>query len=179
MLPIPGTARLVRPTIALVAGYLDALREADSSPTFWSEDLPLATVEADPCAHVRSLREQEGTQGSFEHLWLVSEGVFIGRVGIRFELNDRQRHSVGHIGYAIRPSYRRRGFGRRALVLAKEHAWTKGLRRVLLVCADDNLGSVRIIESCGGVLEDVRRHPDFSEILMRRYWIDLRPSSRR
>jgi predicted acetyltransferase len=48
-----------------------------------------------------------------------------------------------------------------------------GLRRVLLVCAEDNAASRRIIEANGGVLEGIIRVRD-RPIPVRRYWIDLR-----
>ncbi|WP_431473075.1 GNAT family N-acetyltransferase [Ornithinimicrobium sp. W1665] len=43
------------------------------------------------------------------------------------------------------------------------------MERVLVTCDDDNAGSARVVEACGGVLEDVRTvagHPP-----ARRYWI--------
>jgi predicted acetyltransferase len=46
-----------------------------------------------------------------------------------------------------------------------------GLQRVLITCGDDNTASARLIESCGGVLEDVIT-PAGSPAT-RRYWIDL------
>jgi predicted acetyltransferase len=32
-------------------------------------------------------------------------------------------------------------------------AWSIGLERVLATCDDDNVGSAKVIENCGGVLE--------------------------
>src|SRR3546814_1152167 len=52
----------------------------------------------------------------------------------------------------------------RSLALAVRHAATLGIRRALVTCDEDNVGSMRTIESCGGVLEDVRNGK-------RRYWI--------
>jgi predicted acetyltransferase len=46
-----------------------------------------------------------------------------------------------------------------------------GLDRVLAVCAVDNVGSVRTIERCGGVLEGIGETP-FGPA--RRYWFELR-----
>jgi predicted acetyltransferase len=35
----------------------------------------------------------------------------------------------------------------------------------------------RIIESCDGILKNIEPHPDFTETLMRRYWIELSAKS--
>ncbi len=93
----------------------------------------------------------------------------VGRVSIRHELNPFLTDFGGHIGYAVRPRYRGRGFAseilRQALVLAR----AEGIERVLLACDDDNLASIAIIERHGGVLEDTRIDPD--GIAKRRYWV--------
>ena len=177
------SARLTRPSLDYLASYLAALSEGHTDSTDAHRQVPLAVIEADPAAHIASLNAQDtmirlpdGTElGTVPHahLWLVAGDELIGRVSIRYQLNQRLLRSGGHIGYGIRPSRRRQGFGHQALVLAKQHARERGVQRVLLTCADDNIGSARIIETCGGVLEDVEPHPDNPETLMRRYWIEL------
>ncbi|WP_410985413.1 GNAT family N-acetyltransferase [Bacillus cereus] len=47
-----------------------------------------------------------------------------------------------------------------------------GLNKILVTCADDNLGSIGVIENNNGVLEDKRLDPDDGK-LTRRYWISL------
>lgn len=97
------------------------------------------------------------------------DGVVVGRVSIRYELNEFLENFGGHIGYAVRPDYRRRGFAteilRQALIIAR----SEGVDAVLLTCDEDNLVSASIIEQLGGVLEDVRADPDGPP--KRRYWI--------
>jgi predicted acetyltransferase len=167
----------------LVASYLAALREGHGDTTDAHLQVPLQAIEADPAKHIASLNKQDtmirlpdGTEVRSvpsAHFWLIAGDELIGRVSIRYQLTERLLRSGGNIGYGIRPSQRRRGFGRQGLVLAKQDAREHGLQRVLLTCADDNIGSTRIIESCGGVLENREPHPDFPETLMRRYWIEL------
>jgi predicted acetyltransferase len=52
----------------------------------------------------------------------------------------------------VLPAYRRRGYAteilRQALIVGR----SLGIDRVLVTCDDDNVGSVRVIESCGGNL---------------------------
>ncbi|MEY3855926.1 MAG: hypothetical protein RJA45_396, partial [Actinomycetota bacterium] len=44
-----------------------------------------------------------------------------------------------------------------------------GIHRVLITCNDDNIGSMKVIEKHGGVLEN---KVDENGRLLRRYWID-------
>lgn len=96
--------------------------------------------------------------------WVTEDQVVIGFLQLRHTLNDYLLEEGGHIGYSIRPAYRRRGHATRALGLALHRARDLGLNRVLVTCDDDNLTSAKTIESQGGVLEDVRADK-------RRYWI--------
>jgi predicted acetyltransferase len=98
----------------------------------------------------------------------------VGRVSIRHRLNDVLRLSGGHIGYVVVPEFRRQGYATAMLRLALRFAHDRiGLDRVLVTCDDDNVGSIRTIESNGGVLEDVVRGSDVDKP-RRRYWIDVR-----
>jgi predicted acetyltransferase len=50
-------------------------------------------------------------------------------------------------------------------------AWSIGLERVLVTCDDDNVGSAKVIENCGGVLENLTAGRDRS-VPKRRYWVE-------
>ena len=94
----------------------------------------------------------------------------VGRTSIRHDLNDYLLNVGGHIGYAVRPAFRRLGYAtdvlRQSLVVAR----AEGVSRVLVTCDDDNVGSIAVIERAGGRLEDVRF--DENGVPKRRYWID-------
>lgn len=98
-------------------------------------------------------------------------GEVVGRVSIRHDLNERLASIGGHIGFAVRPAYRRRGYAKSILRQSLPTAASLGLGRVLLTCADANLASIRTIESCGGILENVVA-PD-GGAATRRYWIEV------
>lgn len=105
-------------------------------------------------------------------LWLIEGDKFIGRVNIRHELNDALMEYGGHIGYAIRPSERKKGYGTKILELALPFAKRLGLSRVLITCDDDNLGSAKIIEKNRGVFENTALSPEGN--VKRRYWIEIK-----
>lgn len=85
--------------------------------------------------------------------WLVEDGKFLGRLAIRHMLNDHLRTIGGHIGYAIRPSERGKGYGSLILTLGLTKAKELGINPALLTCLSTNIASKKIIESHGGVFE--------------------------
>lgn len=103
---------------------------------------------------------------------LVWSHRIIGRSRLRHRLTPDLEHEGGHIGYDIRPSERRKGYGTRLLALTLERASARGLRRVLLTCDADNIASARIIEKNGGTLDD-QAISLRSGNLISRYWIEL------
>jgi predicted acetyltransferase len=97
-------------------------------------------------------------------------GEIVGRTSIRHALTDYLRQKGGHIGYGVVPGHRRRGYAteilRQSLVVAR----SIGIGPVLVTCDDDNLGSIAVIEACGGQLDSlVEDGPGRPGI--RRYWI--------
>jgi predicted acetyltransferase len=103
------------------------------------------------------------------------DGVLAGRLSVRHELNEFLATAGGHIGYGVRPAFRRRGIAtallREGLLLARG----AGVTNVLVTCREDNVGSARVIERCGGVMRDHVEHP-IGGHLMRRYDIALAPA---
>ena len=101
----------------------------------------------------------------------VAEGQIVGRVSIRHALNAYLAEVGGHIGYGVRPGFRRRGHATAILRQSLVVASSIGLERVLVTCDDDNVGSAKVIENCGGVLENVAAGPHGS-VPKRRYWVE-------
>jgi len=94
--------------------------------------------------------------------WIVEDDKILGGIALRHTLDE----TLGHIGYGVRPSARRRGLATWALTEMLGEARAHGLTRVLIVCTADNIGSARTILRCGGVLEPGSGPTN-------RYWIAL------
>ncbi len=73
-----------------------------------------------------------------------SDGRIIGTVDVIHNLdNEFLSKYGGHIGYAVRPSKRRKGYATQILKMAPQHAKSIGLSRVMLGCYSDNLASIK------------------------------------
>ena len=103
----------------------------------------------------------------------VDDDKYIGIINIRVSLTPALLNYGGHIGYGVNPRYWKQGYGTQILKLGLEKA--KELVQednILITCDDDNVGSSKIIEKNGGVLENKVMNEDCGEIfLTRRYWI--------
>jgi len=83
-------------------------------------------------------------------LWLIDNETFIGKVSIRHRLTEYLRQFGGNIGYEIRPTKRKMGYGSLILKLGLIEAKKLGISDVLITCNATNMGSKRIIEKNGG-----------------------------
>ena len=78
----------------------------------------------------------------------------VGMINIRLALNEYLRKEGGHIGYAIRPTERRKGYGTSMLREALSFCKAIGLCDMIITCDKANIASSQIIINCGGVLVD-------------------------
>ncbi|HBH26634.1 MAG TPA: GNAT family N-acetyltransferase [Rhodospirillaceae bacterium] len=104
-------------------------------------------------------------------LWLVKDEDFIGTLHIRHRLNWHLERWGGHMNFAIRPSWRGKGFGKKLLRKALPAAAALGVERALLTVRPGNAAGIHVIEDCGGVFAD---ETDATERFpaRRRYWIE-------
>ena len=99
---------------------------------------------------------------------------FIGEISIRHNLTDSLLRYGGHIGYGIRYSKWNSGYGTKMLALALKKAKHMGLNKVLITCDEDNIGSAKVIENNGGILENIIENIiEGKKIYTKRYWIEL------
>lgn len=162
---------LIRPTIVYKDSFIAAAREFQKEgirPPWHYEKLD---AHFDEFVEALLAREHEPIAGFVPQTdyWLIADGVYAGRIGLRHRLNSALQRFGGHIGYQIRPTMWRKGYGKLQLQLLLPKAWQLGLKRVLITCDDDNIGSYKIIEGNGGVLID--KVDNGRGVLTRRYWI--------
>ena len=104
--------------------------------------------------------------------WAIHDGCVVGRIGIRFALNEFLANYGGHVGYLVRSSARGRGVASAMLahVLATPEALAIG--RLLLTCDEDNTASERVIVKNGGVYESTI-YQEGRTVGKRRFWISV------
>lgn len=100
-----------------------------------------------------------------------SDDVVVGMIQIRHSLNDFLLNYVGHIGYSVAVSERRKGYGKRLLALGLKKCKELGINKVLVTCKDTNVASKKCILANGGKYEDTRTMKA-ENINLERYWID-------
>ena len=100
----------------------------------------------------------------------VERNIIVGAVNIRHYLNEHLLAHGGHIGDGIRPSERRKGYATQMIGLALDECKKLGIKKVLMVCDKENVGSVKSITNNGGILETEQMENGKTE---QRYWIDL------
>lgn len=88
---------------------------------------------------------------------LIENGNIVGIGSLRLNPENNFELSIygGHIGYGIIPSKRKQGYGSMFLHLLIKKAKDFGLKEIMLVCAEDNIGSAGIIENNFGVIKNI------------------------
>jgi predicted acetyltransferase len=94
------------------------------------------------------------------HLWMW-DGEFCGDINARWQPGTEALPPtcLGHIGYAVVPWKRRRGYATQALRDILVVFAAEGLRYAEITTDPDNIGSRRVIESSGGVLVEAFVRP--------------------
>lgn len=168
--------RLVKPTESMRDAYMDFLADFEAAGENEISGGGL-DPETDFAAFIRRLGDHARGAGlpdgwiPASTFWLVRGEEVLGTCNIRHGLNEKLRDFAGHIGYSVRPSQRRRGYGTLMVKLALAEARELGIERVLVTCDPGNIASVRVIENNDGVL-DSESYSDQAGRVTRRYWIN-------
>jgi len=85
--------------------------------------------------------------------WLYIDGMPVGTGKLRHRLTEKLMEDGGHIGYAISPSYRNRGYGKILLKLLINEAMKIGIDRILITVQNHNTASIQVAIANGGIIE--------------------------
>jgi predicted acetyltransferase len=154
----------------MVADYRAANEEFDRANSL---------LTADPDRYIKAAKEIADGLGLLPGMvpqtsfWLIRGGdTIVAASWLRHRLTPALGIEGGHIGYTVRPPYRRQGFGTHICALTLDRARRIGIRRALITCDTDNSASARIIQKNGGVFSGESRSPRTRK-LVSRYWVDL------
>ena len=126
--------------------------------------------QAEKNKHQESIKPEYSPQTTFG---VFDDNKLIGGFNLRHAITGALIHHGGNIGYLVRPSERKKGFGTIMLGLALEKARELGLDKVLISCREDNIGSAKVIENNGGIYENNYYDEQFNKTY-KRYWIYLK-----
>lgn len=167
--------RLIKPTKQYEQSWKNTIREFEEEGIsgFWN--LPKKPTDLDEYIELTEKNSRgeyvpNGWTVPTSTYWLIDNEEIVGHVNIRHELNERLEKRGGHIGYAIRPSARKKGYGIKILELGLLQAKELGLHRLLITCHDTNIPSQKIIERNGGIFSD---EIVFEGERIQRYWVEV------
>ena len=160
--------QLVWPSAEYLPGYVHALEHGWSPDNLRPEarfEL-LERIAGDPERFLREQIDREAKAppvtlpdgstvprlpGYSQWMW---DGEFCGTISFRWQpgTNELPFYCLGHIGYAVVPWKRRKGYATQALRLFLPQVWQEGMSSIEIVADVDNIPSQRVIEANGGVL---------------------------
>ena len=100
-----------------------------------------------------------------------SDEKIVGVVNVRHRLNDFLNLVGGHIGDAVRPSERKKGYGTKQIALALKYMADLGIDRALITCDENNVASMKTIVKNGGKLQDIIDYEGKKEM---RFWVEIK-----
>lgn len=122
------------------------------------------------CANIEVKENTEGLVPDSTFFCLDTDrNIMVGAVNIGHYLNDALLLNGGHIGDGVVPSERKKGIATEMIGLALKECKKLNIRRVLMVCDKDNIGSVKSIINNGGILEN---EVEIEGVMEQRYWIN-------
>ncbi len=172
---------IARPDLYFFNEYNDMMTEWNKSGTQiapWFLDKPFENLEdfagfiqmLDNCENANLDKNYSSTSSYF----VIDENdKLIGAASLRHYLTVEGYNTWGHIGYGVRPSERRKGYAAQMLKIMLDEAKTMKMHKVLISCHTSNIGSVKVIESCGGKLENIVDDPNETGKTINRYWFKI------
>lgn len=172
-------AKIIRPTIEYKDSYVEAIREFQTEGRM--KNIDPSTLRANFDEYVNDLCEEKG---AYHHLfadwvepvpetvlWMVKDGEFIGYINIRHRLNWHLEKWGGHMSIAIRPSMRKKGYGKKLLRKGIPFANYLGIEQALITMDPENTAARSIVEACGGVEDEITTKTEQFPSRIK-YWLD-------
>lgn len=100
----------------------------------------------------------------------------VGMINIRLKLNKFLSKYAGHISYSIRPSERRKGYGKYNLYLGLKVLNDYGEEKAFLDCSKNNIASKKVIEALGGKIINEYYDDIYGNGYIDDYEIDIKKS---
>lgn len=148
---------LESPSEKYLESFFQAMAEFEAEG---NRQIPANMTEGQFPAYVRQLHDQsigknlkEGHIPSIE-FWMIDADGFAGRIILGLTFTPTPERLGHHVGYAVRPSKRRRGYATEALQYLLDEARTLKIDKLMPTCGPANVASRKVIESNGGVLLD-------------------------
>jgi predicted acetyltransferase len=163
------SVQLIEPDIQLKDEFLAFWRESESA---FHEQMTDFNAYVQKRIDHKAGRNLPAGWVPWTEFWLVKDGRVLGTSSLRHQLTPALEEFGGHIGYVIRPTERRKGYGTEILDLTLHKAAAMEIRHVVITCDDVNIASARIIEVNGGRLKDIIWNETLKRFT-RRYRIDL------
>lgn len=120
--------------------------------------------------HQELIKSEYSPQTTFG---VFNDNKLVGGFNLRHIIKGELINHGGNIGYLIRPSERKKGYGTLMLGLALEKAKEIGLEKVLVSCREDNIASAKVIENNDGIYEN-SYYDEKLDNTYKRYWIYLK-----
>ncbi|MBP6881287.1 MAG: GNAT family N-acetyltransferase [Candidatus Pacebacteria bacterium] len=151
--------RLVLPTIKYIKdierAHYEQYMHKEITKEVWDE---IKSGLKNPHSFIKAIRDKSKGKGlapgqlPLTRYWLIDNNEYIGTLRLSGKISQKMRYREGHLGYQIRPSKRKQGYGTKILNLGLLKARNVGLKKVYINCSKDNIASQKIIERNGGRL---------------------------
>ncbi|WEX07612.1 GNAT family N-acetyltransferase [Chelativorans sp. AA-79] len=172
-----NAVQLVEPRIEHLPGCVAALESGRSPANIRGGGVAreqLEKIRRDAAAFVETLDDVEAKGNPVKlpdgsqvprlpgyHRWMW-DGAFCGSIGFRWQegASELPPHVPGHVGYAVVPWKRGRGYARQALQMLLPDIKARGLAFIEITTDANNIPSQRVVTACGGQFVERFLKPD-------------------
>jgi len=150
-----GRVRLELPSEKHIDSFFGAMAEFESegdhqySKVMTREEFPAYVQQLHDKAEGKNLKEGHIPDKEF---WIIDSDGFAGRIILGLAFYPDPDRVGNHVGYAVRPSRRGKGYATKALRLLLDEARKLNIKKLMPICDAANIASRKVIERNGGVL---------------------------